>query len=38
LLYSLWRRNAQTLICPVCKAPNPIPLASPAGQRIAAEV
>ena len=38
LLYSLWRRNARTLICPVCKAPNPIPLASPAGQQTVAGI
>ena len=37
LLYSLWRRNARTLICPVCHAPNPIPLASPAGQQLIAQ-
>jgi hypothetical protein len=36
LLYSLWRRNARTLICPVCKSPNPIPVGSPAAQQIAA--
>jgi len=36
LLYSLWRRNARTLICPVCKAPNPIPLTAPAAQQLIA--
>ena len=35
-IYSMWRLcSARIVACPVCKAPNPIPLNSPAGQVLA---
>jgi hypothetical protein len=35
-LYSIWRLSSSRIIsCPVCKARNPIPLNTPAGQALA---
>lgn len=35
LIYSIWRLSSNRIIsCPVCKALNPIPLNTPAGQAL----
>jgi hypothetical protein len=34
MLYTAWRISARKQICPVCKAPNPIPVSTPLGQQL----
>lgn len=35
LIYSIWRTSNKRTECPNCHAPNPVPLASPAGRALA---
>jgi hypothetical protein len=34
LIYTLWRGSKKIITCPICHAPNPIPLATPAGKAL----
>lgn len=39
LIYTAWRTSSPSIeLCPSCKAPNMIPIDSPAGRKIAAEL
>ncbi|SDB03346.1 hypothetical protein SAMN05660653_00146 [Desulfonatronum thiosulfatophilum] len=37
IIYSFWRLTSKQKVCPICKAPNMIPLSSPMAQKIMAQ-
>lgn len=36
LIYTIWRGSKKITSCPICHAPNPIPLSTPAGRALSA--
>ena len=34
MIYTAWRISARRAVCPLCKAPNPIPVSTPLGQQL----
>lgn len=34
IIYSIWRASSRKIVCPICAAPNPIPVGTPAAEAI----